>query len=223
MTAAITEQPIIGEQRIKMSYEEYLAWPDQGNLTEWVDGELVILMPPKDLHQAMVGFIYRLIAQFVDLLKLGAVRVAPLEMRVHPAANAREPDVLFIAGQHIERLMAERLAGPADLAIEVISDESIHRDRVDKFYEYQEGGVREYWIIDPRPGKERVDGYWLTPQGRYQAILPDDDGRYHSTVLPDFWFHPDWLWQEPKPDPLLMLAEIAPQALRSALAGKLGL
>jgi Uma2 family endonuclease len=223
MTAAITEQPISGERRIKMSYEEYLAWPNEGNLTEWVDGEVVIFMPPKDLHQTMVGFIYRLIAQFVDLLKLGSVRIAPLEMRVHPAANAREPDVLFIAGQHIERLTAERLAGPADLAIEVISDDSIHRDRVDKFYEYQEGGVREYWIIDPRPGKERVDCYWLTLQGRYQAILPDDDGRYHSTVLPDFWFHPDWLWQEPKPDPLLTLAEIAPQALRSVLASKLGL
>ena len=223
MTASITEAPITGEQRIKMSYEEYLAWPDQGTLAEWVDGEVVVLMPPKTTHQEIIGLLFHLVALYVDLLHLGRVIVAPFEMRIHPDGNAREPDLLFVADEHMDRLTDTRLAGPADLAIEVISDESIHRDRVDKFYEYQEGGVREYWIIDPRSGKERVDGYWLTPQGRYQAILPDDASRYHSTVLPDFWFHPDWLWQEPKPDPLLTLAEIAPQALRSALASKLGL
>ena len=223
MTAAITEQPITGEQRIKMSYAEYLAWPDQGNLTEWADGALVILMPPLTIHQKISDFLSRLIALYVDLLKLGTVISAPFEMRVYPDGAAREPDIIFIATEHMDWLTDKRLVGPADLAVEVISDDSVHRDRVDKFYEYQEGGVREYWIIDPRPGKERVDGYWLTPQGRYQAILPDDNGRYHSTVLPDFWFHPDWLWQEPKPDPLLTLAEIAPQALRSALASKLGL
>ena len=121
MTATTNEPTISGERRIKMSYEDYLAWPEQGIQAEWVDGEMVIFMPPKDLHQATVGFIYRLIAQFVDLLKLGVVRVAPLEMRVRPDAPAREPDVLFISNQHNERLTAERLDGPADLAIEVIS------------------------------------------------------------------------------------------------------
>jgi len=223
MAATLNEPAVGGERRIKMSYEEYLAWPEEGVQAEWADGEMIIFMPPKDLHQAAVGFIYRLIAQFVDLLKLGAVRVAPLEMRVRPDAPAREPDVFFVAQQHIERLTADRLDGPADLAIEVISDESVSRDRGDKFYEYQEGGVRECWIIDPRPGKERVDCYWLTPEERFQAILPDAHGRYHSTVLPEFWFRPEWHWQAPTPDPLLALAEIAPQALRASLAEKLGL
>jgi Uma2 family endonuclease len=120
-------------------------------------------------------------------------------------------------------LTDKRLDGPADLAIEVISDESVARDRSDKFYEYQEGGVREYWIIDPRPGKERVDCYWLTPERRFQAVLPDGDGRYHANVLAGFWFQSDWLRQEILPNPLLALAEIAPQALRDSLAEKLGL
>ena len=97
------------------------------------------------------------------------------------------------------------------------------RDRSNKFYEYQEGGVREYWIIDPRPGKERVDCYWLTPEGRYQAILPDADGKYHASTIPGFWFHPSWFQQVPLPNPLLILADIAPQAMRAALADKLGL
>jgi Uma2 family endonuclease len=223
MAAAISEQIITGEQRVKMSYEEYRAWPAEGHLTEWVDGELVILMPPVTLHQKIADFLSQLLGLYVKLLNLGIIITAPFEMRIHAESNAREPDLLFIGNDHMDLLTDKRLAGPADLVIEVISDESVHRDRVDKFYEYQEGGVREYWIIDPRPGKERVDGYWLTPQDRYQAILPDDHGRYHSIVLPDFWFHPDWLWQETLPNPLLILAEIAPDAMRAALVSKLGL
>ncbi len=68
----------------------------------------------------------------------------------------------------------------------------------------------EYWIIDPRPGRQRVDFYRLTAQGKYQAVLPDADGRYHAAALSGFWLDPAWLWQEPLPDPLDLLSGIAP-------------
>jgi Uma2 family endonuclease len=138
-------------------------------------------------------------------------------MRLFPGRSSREPDILFVAEKNLGRLTPERLEGPADLIVELISPSSVARDRDDKFYEYQEAGVPEYWIVDPRPGKERVDFYQLTEQGKYQAMLPDEQGRYHSSVLPGFWLHPDWLWQQPLPAPLLLLASIAPQALRAAL------
>jgi Uma2 family endonuclease len=223
VTASVNEPAVGGEQRIKMSYEEYRAWPEESRQTEWVDGEMIIFMPPITIHQKITDFLSRVLGLYVELLRLGAVISAPFEMRVRADSNGREPDIVFIAAESLGRLTDKRLDGPADLAIEIISDESVARDRGDKFYEYQEGGVREYWIIDPRPGKERVDCYWLTPEGRYQAILPDAAGRYYARVLPDFWFHPDWLGQEPLPNPLLALAEIAPQAMRAALADKLGL
>lgn len=208
----------VGEQRLKMSYEEYQARPEEeGRLTEWVDGEMIIFMPPFPLHQKIAAFLYKLISLYTEILKLGITIPAPLEMRIRTGGNSREPDVLFIAKEHLDRLTDKRVDGPADLVIEVISDESVHRDRTDKFYEYQEGGVREYWIIDPRPGKQRVDVYWLNSQGQFQPTPPDDAGRYHATVLPGFWFHPNWLWQEPLPDTLTTLAAIAPNALREAL------
>ncbi len=210
-------------QRIKMSYEEYLTLPEQVGQTEWADGEAIIFMPPITIHQKIADFLSRLLGLYVELLNPGTVISAPFEMRIRPDSNPREPDIVFIAAEHLDRLTDKRLDGPADLAIEIISEESVARDRSDKFYEYQEGGVREYWIIDPRPGKERVDCYWLTPEGRYQAILPDDGGNYHAAIVPGFWFHPSWLQQMPLPNPLLVLADIAPQAMRAALADKLGL
>ncbi len=63
--------------------------------------------------------------------------------------SGREPDVLFIANDHLDRLKPPYLDGPADLVIEIISPESVKRYRGRKFFEYQAGGVAEYWLIDP--------------------------------------------------------------------------
>lgn len=85
---------------------------------------------------------------------------------------------------------------------------------------------REYWIIDPRPGKERVDtstglsaSFWvLDENGRYRPIPLGDDGIYRSTVIPGFWLRVDWLRDEELPDPLLTFAEIVgPSRLMEAL------
>ena len=202
-----------------MSYEEYLRWDEyEAGLSEWVEGEVILHMPPFDEHQRVVEFLERVLALFVQLFQLGRVRIAPFTMRVKPDGNGREPDLFFLATEHMGRLTQKELSGPADLVVEVISEDSVYRDREIKFYEYQDGGVREYWIIDPRANRRRVDCYWLTPRGEYQATLPDEELRYHSIVLPGFWFRPDWLWQEPGPDPLSALAEIrglSPEATRA--------
>jgi Uma2 family endonuclease len=214
--------PASGERRISISYEGFRSWPEDVH-AEWVDGEMIVFMPPKTIHQQIVNWLVQLLGLYVKLLNLGEVIAAPFEMRVHAEASGREPDIVFVATEHLGRLTAKRLDGPADLVVEVISDESATRDRQEKFAEYAAGGVREYWLIDPRAGKQRVDCYGLTAEGQYRAVPPDAAGRYHAQVLPGFWFAEAWLWQEPLPNPLLLLAEIAPQALRAALADKLGL
>lgn len=214
-STAITSQ----EQHLTMSYEEFLAWSSEDTHAEWVEGEVIVFVPPKTIHQQIVGFLHNLLSLYANLFQLGVVLTDPFEMRIRDGKSSREPDLLFIAQEHLERLTPEHLEGPADLVIEIVSDESVARDRTDKFYEYQEAGVREYWIIDPRPGTVRVDFYHLTTAGQFQATLPDNEGRYYAAVLPDFWFRPDWLQQEPLPDPLTTLAEIAPQALREAVGG----
>lgn len=192
---------------LRMSYDEYKNTTFEGGLTEWIDGEVIFFMPPKDQHQNLVEFLIELLGPFVRLFKLGKVRVAPFTMRVLADGPAREPDLFFLAAEHLDRLTETELNGPADLAIEIISDESVGRDRGDKFYEYQEGGVREYWIIDPRPGKQRADFYVLDGRGMFQPIPIAADGMYRPAVLPNFWLKIDWLWAE-EPNPLAALAQI---------------
>lgn len=97
---------------------------------------------------------------------------------------------------------------------ELISDESARRDRIDKLAEYGAAGVPEYWLFDPRPRQHRAEFYRLGAEGRYEAVLADAEGRYHSLVLPGFWLKPDWLWQDPLPKPAALLAMIAPPIQR---------
>jgi Uma2 family endonuclease len=151
---------------LRMSYDEYRQWDEfEEALTEWVDGEVILHRPPLDRHQRALEFLERLLDLFVQLFGLGLIRVAPFSMRTTPEGSAREPDIFFLASEHLGRLTEHELNGPADIVVEVISTDSVSRDRDDKFYEYQNGGVREYWIVDPRAGKQRVDCYWLTPEG----------------------------------------------------------
>jgi len=107
-----------------------------------------------------------------------------------------------------EDVHAEWVNGPADLVVEVISDDSVSRDRADKFYEYQSAGVLEYWIIDPRHGYERVDFYVLDEKGRYRPIPVDADGCYRSMVVPGFWFEVAWVLSEEPPNVLQALSQI---------------
>ena len=195
------------EKRIPMGYDEFLAWTGETTHAEWVDGEVIVFMPPKIHHQDIVSFLTALLRLFVDFLDLGHILTAPSEMRVYPDGRAREPDFLFVASANRHRLEENRLAGPADLIVEVISTESVARDHTEKFYEYQEAGVREYWLIDPRPGKERADFWVLDDDGRYQPIHLDS-GVYRSTLLPGFWLRADWLFQNQLPDSLTCFAEI---------------
>jgi Uma2 family endonuclease len=215
--------PTRQDQPLQMSYEEFLAWSDEDVHAEWVNGEVIVQMPPKEPHQRVVAFLLSLISLFIELFQLGRLLPAPFEMRAVPGGSAREPDLIFIAREHLDRLSPERLSGPADLVVEVISDDSVARDRADKFYEYQAAGVREYWILDSRPGRERADFYVLDEKGRYRPVPPDTNSRYDSTVLPGFWLQVDWVMSAEPPAVLTALAQIVgPQKLREAIEASAG-
>ena len=78
--------------------------------------------------------------------------------------------------------------------IEVVSKDSVRRDRQEKFLEYEAAGIPEYWIIDPRPGFQRADFYELA-EGAYRP-LPVVDGVLRSPALPGFWLRTEWLFDE---------------------------
>jgi Uma2 family endonuclease len=117
-------------------------------------------------------------------------------MKTGPDLPGRAPDLMFVARERQALLGQNRLNGPADLVVEVISPDSVTRDRVTKFAEYEQGGVREYWL--PDPNVRQADFFRLDAEGRYQPISVDEDGVFRSNVLAGLWLRVDWLW-EPRP------------------------
>ena len=223
--AAYPGAPQRPEHRRGVNLEVFLAACSETQRMEWVGGEVIVDLPATERHQALVLFLGTLLSLFVGWVRRGRVLTAPFVMLGSPAGPAREPDVMVLTGEHLDRLRRTRVEGAADLVVEVVSDDSAARDRAEKFDEYQALGVREYWVIDPRPGRERVD-FWVLDAGsrsragtedagrqgqggRYAPRLPDASGRYASEVLVGLRLPVAWLWRDPLPDPVLAFAEVA--------------
>lgn len=186
----------------KMTYEEFLAWADEDTLAEWVDGDVIMTSPASAQHQRMADFLNHVIDLFVQSRDLGIVLSAPFQMKLE---NGREPDLLFVKREHLDRLNPTYLEGPADLVVEIISPESVGRDRGEKFYEYAQGGVPEYWLLDPQ--RQQAEFYRLEDD-YYVLTFSGYEGRYEALMLPGFWLDVTWLWQDPRPSPLRVLADV---------------
>ncbi len=189
----------------KMTYEEFLDWADEDTHAEWVDGEVVFMRPVSNVHQDIGLFLISCLMSFVQERQLGRIFYAEFQMKLGPGLPGRQPDVMFVSTANLPRLKRNYLDGPADLAIEIISPESVERDRVQKFTEYQQGGVSEYWLINPL--EQSATFYQRGENGLYHPADPDENGIYLSGVLEGFWLKVEWLWQSPPPTLRAVLGE----------------
>lgn len=179
----------------RISYEDFLNAYD-GTHAEWIDGKIVTMSPASKQHQRLVVFLTRLMSQFIESRQVGELFVAPFQMKTGDDFPGREPDILFVANENHDRVRNTHVAGPADLVVEIASPDSLVRDRGEKFSEYERGGVREYWLIDPL---RKVADFYRLDGEVYRPAIIDQDGRYQSAVLASFWLRVDWLWQDPPP------------------------
>ncbi len=178
-----------------MTYEEYLAWLEPEVHAEWVAGRVELMSPVSDEHDAICGAATWLLRTWVGAHRLGRVLQAPFQMKTGPELPGRSPDLFFVATEHLDRLREHHLEGPADLVVEVVSPESHARDRGEKYLEYEAGGVREYWLLDPQ--RRRAEFYQLADDGCFQPVLPSADGSYRSRVVDGLWLRVAWLWSQP--------------------------
>jgi Uma2 family endonuclease len=188
----------------KITYEQFLQELDEQVHAEWVDGEVVLMSPIGAEHQEIGRFLLIIVSLFVEARRAGVIRYEPFQMKTGPDLPGRAPDILFVATANQSRLKKTYLDGPADLVVEIVSPDSASRDRGEKYYEYEKGGVREYWLIDPQ--RRQAEFYHLDEGGIYR-LAPIADGIYRSDVLNGLWLQVAWLWQDPLPPVLQVLKE----------------
>jgi Uma2 family endonuclease len=197
---------------------ERLAWRPSGNIIaanvsleaymeryaadhcEWVEGYIIKMSPGELKHNNLIYYLYQLLQFYFELRPIGQVIGQPFVMRLPAFPNRRrEPDLLVVLNSSESQLLPTYLDGPADLCIEVVSEESHDRDYGEKLREYEAGGVKEYWILDRLRKDTRF--YLLSETGHYLHQPEDADRNYHSPLLPGLVVHVPTLWQDELPGP----------------------
>lgn len=197
------EQVVAPKQ--KMSWEEFLAWIDEDVWAEWVSGEVLVMSPASNLHQDLVGFLSALMRFWAEAHDLGVVRTEPFLIKLPKPLPGRAPDIIFIAKENLHRITTNFFDGAPDIVVEVISPESRARDRGEKFYEYEQAGVKEYWLIDP--DRKQAEFYRRGEDGIFRLVAVSEREVFRSEVLKGFWLKVEWLWQEPLPSLMSVLKE----------------
>ncbi|NBF39828.1 MAG: Uma2 family endonuclease [Spirochaetes bacterium] len=137
----------------RYTYSDYRQLPDDARY-EIIEGELFVATPaPSRHHQAVVGEVFRQLANQLLAHRCEAY-VAPFDVMLpapdedlEDSATVVQPDVVVVCDP--QKLDARGCVGPPDLAVEVVSRESRRQDAVRKRALYERHGVREYWMVEP--------------------------------------------------------------------------
>lgn len=132
--------------RTGVTAAEFLALPEMNQISELINGEIIVT-PPSDTHQSIVGAIYFALR---SAYPHGAFRIAPTGVHLDDE-NVVEPDVFWVsdANPRCRLIDGKYWRGAPDLVIEVLLPSTARIDRDLKFRLYEQYGVREYWLIDP--------------------------------------------------------------------------
>ena len=131
----------------KLTYADYAKTSDDERY-ELLDGELVFMPSPNEIHQRLLFRLAMAISMWVEELQLGRVYIAPFDVVLADSVVV-QPDIMFISNERVGVITAANVQGAPDLAVEVVSPSDPNRDRVRKRRIYERHGVGEYWLVDP--------------------------------------------------------------------------
>lgn len=126
-------------ERRRMSWEEYLALPDEIR-AEWVDREVVVSPTPDYRHQRIATLLTIALHQSFP----GLFVVGPTGLHL-PRNRLRIPDILVV-DREPETTWVDY---PAVLVVEILSPSTRAEDTIRKAPEYLAGGAGQFWVVDP--------------------------------------------------------------------------
>jgi len=179
-----------------ISVEEFYRLVPDGQKADLIDGVIYMASPDSLRANKLTGFVYRLLKDFAEERGIvGEVFFSRFACRLGEF-HAPEPDVGYVRPERVRLVEEGGLRGGPDIAVEVVSRESRHRDYDDKRRLYEEAGIPEYWIIDPI--QKRVE-FLVLEEGRYQLAPLEENRLFRSRALSGFWIDVDWLLADPLP------------------------
>jgi Uma2 family endonuclease len=171
----------------RLTAAEFLRIPDDGKMHELIDGVHYVTPSPKLSHQELVGRLHLAIGNFLSTRRhLGRLFLARLDV-VMSEYDVVEPDLLLVSGDQLDILTEANVQGAPALVIEVLSPSTRRRDEGIKRKLFDEKGVREYWLVDPKGC--RVSICRRAPDGSFPIVANLEAGsndRLTTPLLPEF-------------------------------------
>jgi len=141
----------------RVTYEEFLKITE-GNEEryEYIDGEVFLLSSPGIKHQIILS---NMMLNLLNWFKGKKCRVfaAPFDVTLlgenMEDKNVVQPDLLISCDYNEQRNECDRYTGIPAMVVEILSPQTRSRDHVKKLNVYLDGGVSEYWIVDPKEMK----------------------------------------------------------------------
>ncbi len=183
--------------RIYVSAEEYMEKYAHDHY-EWDQGLLIQMSPTTLSHFNLLEYLKYFLKTYFRFHSIGTYVGDPFVMRLDVVPSRRQPDIQIILKTNPGQLTETMMIGPADIVIEVVSEESAERDYGKKFVEYEAGGVQEYWLFDTL--RETHHFYRLNDVRRYVDHSVDEQGNYRTPLLPHFVIHVPTLWSDTLPE-----------------------
>lgn len=166
----------------KKKRRAFYDWLTEEVKAEFIEGEVVIHSPAKNQHIDCCGYLFQLLAAYVNLHDLGSVKMEKALIRL--TRNDFEPDICFFGKEKAAAFEKNTLFFPApDFVVEVLSESTESRDRGIKLKDYALHGVQEYWMVDAEA--EMVEQYLLEGD-EFKLHVKTNDGNISSRVIDGF-------------------------------------
>lgn len=123
------------------------ALPDDGNRYELIEGQLIVTLAPRPLHQLALAALYNRLLPWLTATGLGSMLWSPADISLGED-ELLQPD-LFVY-RHPFGQRPEHWSEITDLllVVEALSPSTASVDRTLKRERYQRAGIPQYWLID---------------------------------------------------------------------------
>ena len=176
------------------TFSDFLELIREDQKADLLDGVIYLASPENADHNDLLRWLTVVLDLFIEERRLGRLTINKVAYRLSDR-TAPEPDLAFVAANRLDRIKPGYVDGPPDLAVEIVSPDSVDRDYEEKRRRYEAAGVLEYWIIDPLESTAT----FLVREGDAFAEQVSNEHVYQSRVLEGFELDTRWLFQRPLP------------------------
>lgn len=130
----------------RVTYEDYLNFPDDGMRYEILDGEIFMTPAPTPKHQYASKRLQRLLEDYFEGERGGLVFDAPIDV-ILADSDVVQPDLVVVGERR--QVSSRGIEGAPLVLVEILSPSRPEYDRLTKARRYAARSVPHFWIVDP--------------------------------------------------------------------------